>query len=360
MQLLLITLLALNQSFAQDQAALNPSQLRLQGSYACESSGQYIHNELKQLKFQKSLSAGILKSSPVKKNYIQRACIKSAQDQVSAGHFESNSRGQKKFIQANNFVRCKGSNRNLEQNLMTPCSSTESVAYVHNAFELVTQCLAGYVADSSDPVSQRDWIRTYFKMLTKESGFHNYVKSNSNAYGIGQVTAPYLADFKEKTLESARAYLKLSNISECNRLGEQILTDSKLNSIGRCSLVGLNEDQVLTNLAIGFSNLRIYRERARLFLERNSQNVKMSESQVRNAEHFLVPWGYNGGSGNLEKWINAGLKNRNRKPVQTSNELYAALVPKIDKEEARLYLPRIQERYQKVVEGSGYTNCWAQ
>lgn len=372
-------LLSLSASLAwsQDQAsAPRLEDIRSGFGSICSSKTDYFVKEVRNLLQYSSLSAKITRYQPFRKAFVRRSCINSSQAQVTAGRDLTKKdmrKGGRKAAFENNFVRCDYSTKKLQEHLETPCWDRDSQRLVHNSFELVTQCLVDYVAETSDPNSQREWIRTFFKMITKESGFQNNVKSGSPAFGITQLTAPYVKDFLLYTLDEVRDHLKKSSQSECRQLGEEVLSEKSMAflaqragpykelKLNRCALIGADNNQVLTNLVIGFSNLRVSRERTRKFLKSQGSKISMSESEIREAEHFLIPWLYNGGSGNLEKWIESGVESRStRRPISSSDELFKTVLPAITKEEARNYLPTIEERYKDVVRASGFKDCWAQ
>lgn len=348
-------------SFATDQISSVDKRTASESlDSSCEQSGRYIFAELKLANQNKNLSSALMRSAPfpTSRYNVKRSCIEQAQKQVTAGHWQQVSNQRRVFVRANDFIKCSADSKSAAREQMTPCSSRDTVALTHNAFELVTQCLAGFVADSTHPQIQKSWIRTYYRLVSKESGFHNHVISRSGAVGIGQVREVYRKDFLMYAYDSVDEYLAQSLNPECNRLGREVLPKTKKASWNKCDYVGFNNDQILTNLIVSFANLRTYRSRAHFFLNQNAKSLRLSPQELLKAEHDLVAWGYNGGSNNLRKWIQKGLEGKESNPVRTREQLYTAIWPKIDKPESKNYLHAIAKRHQDILDDSGENSCW--
>jgi hypothetical protein len=355
---ILALILSQHFSFAQDQAQSSTSnQLSSQEEISCESSGYYILDELKRANKSGTLSSSLIRRAPfaTSKFNIKRSCIKAAQQQVTAGHKDKTG-----FVRANDFVSCAPDRSSMKSNLMTPCQTQETVTLTHNAFEIVTQCLSGFVSDSTDPSVQKKWIQTYFKLLSKESGFQNHVRSKSRpdpAIGIGQINRIYIEDFNKFAKEQVQDYLKNSPESSCQTLERKVFEKPLNGRNAACNYIGYDEDQILRNLVVSFSNIKIYRDRIKTFLRRNQSKQNLSDTEVKKSEHFLLAWAYNGGSGNIEDWITKGLASSNKK-VQSSEQLYHLVFNKIDKPEAAKYLKNINKRMADVLSAAQEQSCW--
>ncbi|MFN9069215.1 MAG: hypothetical protein ACK5V3_18470 [Bdellovibrionales bacterium] len=349
----------ISHAHAQDQARNSGSLIITQSKMnSCPESGQYILKELEVAIKGRSLSSNLLRRAPFAsfQFHIRRSCIQAAQQQVTAGHWDN-----KKFVRANDFVTCTQDRKILKTNLMTPCQTNEVVTLTHNSLELVTQCLAEFVSDSSDPLVHKSWIQTYFKLLTKESGLQNHVRSKSRphaAIGLGQINKYYIEDFEKFAKKSVQEYLSSSRDTNCVNLEKVVFSKPLIGPHAACNFVGYDEDQILRNLVVSFANIKIYRDRINSFLNRNKEKLDLSAHEQKQAEHFLLAWAYNGGSGNIERWIRQGLASE-RKKIQTSEQLYHAVFKKIDKPEAKAYIGNINKRMQSVREAAQEQSCWA-
>jgi hypothetical protein len=359
MKLLMAFLTFLNlHAHAQDQARTSTSSRVIQSSQvSCPESGQYILRELEESVKDKTLSSSLMRRAPFafSRFHIRRSCIQAAQQQVTAGHWDN-----KKFIRANDFVSCSKDRKLMKTNLMTPCQTPDIVALTHNAFELVTQCLAGFVSDSNDPLIQKSWIQTYFKLLTKESGLQNHVRSKSRphpAIGFGQINKYYIEDFERFARKSVQEYLLTSSDSNCVNLEKAVFAKPLTGPHAACNFIGYDEDQLLRNLVVSFANIKIYRDRINASLNRNKVKLELPLHEQRQAEHFLLAWAYNGGSGNIHRWITNGLS-AERKKVESSEQLYHAVYRKIDKPESKAYIGNINERMEQVKSAAREQSCW--
>lgn len=363
--LLLLTCL----SNAQDQAFSTLLNSSITTASQCEPDQSYLIEEMNELRGFNNLSSSLLKTQPFPELLVKRSCVLSALNQVTAGRPLSDNEkkhGRKKYA-ANNFVRCD-ENNSYETYQETPCQSQESIKLIHNSFETVTQCLKDFVSGSSQISAQNEWVKLYFKMLTKESGLQNYVQSKRGAIGAGQLTPQYIRDFVEFSMEDVRNHLEKSTHQVCRRLGHEILSDeafsymakkksSNAYTFNRCALVGTNHNQILRNLLIGFSNLKTERMRARKYAFQN-QFVKIPQSEQLKVELALIPLAYNMGSGNLEYTIEKALNEDRTFADSTSfiQAVYKSIPSKF--KETKNYQSNIDNRYADVLKGSGQKSCF--
>lgn len=361
-----ISLLLLLTSFsnAQDQAYTATS-----STMQCESDQSYLIEEMNDLRGLNNLSSSLLKTQPFPQLLVKRSCVQSALNQVSAGQTLNENQkkyGRKKYA-ANNFVRCD-ENNSFETYQETPCQSQESIKLIHNSFETVTQCLKDFVSGSDQVSAQNEWVKLYFKMLTKESGLQNYVQSNRKALGIGQLRPRYIRDFIQFTMDDVRNHLKRSDHQVCKDLEHEILSQDAFDYMAKkksansyeyntCSFIGVKHNQVLRNLLIGFSNLKTERMRARKYAFQN-QFVKIPQSEQLKVELALIPLAYNMGSGNLEYTIEKALNEDRTFADSTSfiQAVYEAIPSKF--KETRNYQSNINNRFADVVKDSGQQSCF--
>jgi|GEM_PF-3115584 hypothetical protein len=369
--LIVLTLITSVDSFSQDQAIKTTDSRKRSGS-VCEQSENYLSDEITNLRKKKTLSAHILNFLPFSQTVVKRDCVQSALKQVTAGRdleqSQINSSLREKFSE-NNFIRCDADKRVLRYQ-ETPCQSRDSILLMHNSFELVTGCLKDYVSDSSDLKVQNQWAQTYFRMLTKESGLQNYVTSRSQAMGSAQLTKIYIRDFIDNSLDEVKSHLAASAHPICQRLGLEILSPEAVSyfvkkksagsySYNTCALVGVEHNQILRNLLIGFSNLKLFRTRARQSAFKGHSQVQLSAKEELKLELQMVPLAYNLGSGGLNRSIDKSLKTFSvKRPIRTAEEFMQTIIRNTSSAEARNYLSNIDKRFSTVVKESGQTNCF--
>lgn len=364
---MILTFLSLDYAYSQDQASTKQHQTNSTNSLKCEEDKSYLTQEITALKKSNNLSAEFLKSQPFSKLFVKRSCISSALAQVSAGRklTDKEKRKSKEEFVGNNFVRCDDDDV-LHDFQKTPCQSEDSIKLIHNSFETVTQCLKDYVSDSKDPSVQNEWVKLYFKMLTKESGLQNYVRSRRKAWGAGQIMPEYIQDFINFSKEGVQEHLEKSEHLVCRNLGEEILSDTnfkkfystkkKANELFRtCSFVGADDNQILRNLLVGFSSLKVTRTRARRSAFSN-EVVKLSSKDQLQVELSLVPLAYNMGPGNLDRTITKALKWK--KQISNPREYIASIKNAIPFVETKNYQFNIDKRFADVVKDSGQKSCF--
>ena len=368
--LIVLTLVA-SKSFAQDQA-IDAGFFRKWSGDVCAQNETYMVDEIDRIRKKKTLSSHLLQFLPFPQTVIKRSCVQSALKQVTAGRELSQTqidRGFRRRDSENNFIRCEAGKKVVEYQ-ETPCQNRDSILLIHNSFELVTGCLKDFVSGSTDLNVQNQWAQTYFKMLTKESGLQNYVTSPSDALGISQLTTTYIRDFMDKNLEDVKAHLASSSHPICKTLGRDILSPEAVAyfakkksadsySYNKCALVGVEHNQILRNLLIGFSNLKLYRGYARQSAFARNQQVQMTAEQQLKLELQMVPLAYNMGPGGLNRAIDESLKSFSKKrPVRDANQLMKMVIKNSPSEEGRNYLGNIENRFNKVVQDSGQTTCF--
>lgn len=365
--LLLLLLLLTSFSIAQDQAFSTSSQSTNQAISKCEPQQSYLLTEIMQIQKTNSLSSSLLKAQPFSQLFVKRSCVESALEQVTAGRVlneKEQKLGRRKFA-ANNFIRCDKNNK-VHDYQETPCQSVDSIKLTHNSFETVTQCLKDFVSGSQQKSVQNEWVKLYFKMLSKESGLQNYVRSHRNAVGSNQLTPQYIRDFIQFSMNDIKNHLNKSDQLVCRRLGQEILSDAAFAYMAQkksnhaytyntCSLIGTNQNQILRNMLIGFSNLKVLRDRVRDSAFDNDQ-VRISKAEQLSVELSLVPMAYNMGNGNLNRTINKVLKSK----VQfvESNSFIRAVQKAIPFKETKNYLSNIDDRFADVVKDSGEPSCF--
>jgi hypothetical protein len=368
--LIILTFVALK-SHAQDQAIANEFFRKWTGE-VCGQNENYMNEEINRIRQKKTLSSHLLQYLPFPQTVVKRSCVQSALKQVTAGRELEQTqidRGLRKKESENNFIRCVSGKKVIEHQ-ETPCQNRDSILLIHNSFELVTGCLKDYVSGSADIKVQNQWAQTYFKMLTKESGLQNYVTSQSDALGISQLTTTYIRDFMDKSLDDVKAHLAASAHPICKSLGNEILSTAAVSyfarknknnsySYNKCALIGVEHNQILRNLLIGFSNLKLYRGYTRQSAFRGNSQVQMSAEQQLKLELQMVPLAYNMGPGAVERSIDTSLASYSKKrPAQNADELMRLIIRNAETKEGRDYLGNIEERFNKVIRDSGQTSCF--
>lgn len=368
---LIILTLAAFKSHAQDQA-IDIEFFRKWTGEVCEQNETYMAEEIDRIRKKKTLSNHLLKFLPFPQTVVKRSCVQSSLKQVTAGRELPQTqidRGLRKTESENNFIRCDASKKvvNYQE---TPCQNRDSILLIHNSFELVTGCLKDYVSGSTDVTVQNKWAQTYFKMLTKESGLQNYVASPSNALGISQLTTTYIRDFMDKNLDDVKTHLATSVHPICKSLGNEILSPAavayfaKKNpdtsySYNTCALVGVEHNQILRNLLIGFSNLKLYRSYARQSAFTRNEQVQMTAEQQLKLELQTVPLAYNMGPGGLNQAIDRSLRSfTKQRPVRDADQLMRLIIRYAGSVEGKNYLGNIENRFNKVVQDSSQTSCF--
>lgn len=368
--LIILTFITIK-SQAKDQA-VNSDFFRKSGGEVCAQNETYMTEEIDRLRKKQTLSSQLLQFLPFPQTVVKRGCVQSALKQVTAGRKLEQSeinRGLRKKESENNFIRCDNGKK-VMQHQETPCQNRDSISLIHNSFELVTGCLKDFVSDSKDLKIQNQWAQAYFKMLTKESGLQNYVTSQDNALGSSQLTTIYIRDFMENSLIDVKAHLATSAHPICRRLGIEILSPDAVSyfakkksadsySYNTCALIGVEHNQILRNQLIGFSNLKLFRTRARQSAFRNNPQVKMSAEEELKLELQMVPLAYNLGSGGLNNSIDKSLKSYSRnRPVRSAEEFLRSIIKNTESAEAKNYLSNIDRRFSTVIQDSGQTSCF--
>lgn len=370
MQMITIGLILLLSNFAlaQDQAFMELIPVKSSSTPQCDDNKSYLFDEMSRLKKSGSLSADLLKTQPFPKLLVKRSCVRAALEQVSAGRdlsAKEKANGGRKKYSANNFVRCEPGKKMMTYQ-ESPCQSHDTVKLTHNSFETVTQCLKDYVSGSKDPAIQDKWIKLYFQMLSKESGLQNYVLSSQNALGAAQITTHYIRDFIQFSMKDTIKHLRKSDHLVCQRLGEELLSDEAFQGFARkksnggysfnsCSFIGAEDNQMLRNFLIGFSNLKVIKDRVRRSAF-SSALVKLSPSAQLQVELSFVPLAYNMGNGNLNKTIQNALKGKSQ--INDASLLIHSVKQAIPFAETKNYQPNINRRFAKVVKDSGQKSCF--
>lgn len=384
---------------AGSSPALGASSGGLVGDLTCAPERNYFQAELNNLAQakNKTISSFLLRIKPLDNPIMDYRCVESSLAQVRAGGM---SKKTGRFA-GNDFNRCYVNGQGkltLLDRQKEPCATTLYSKLTHHSYELVMNCLKGYVSGSNDPSIQNDWAETYFKFLTKESGLHVNVVSSTDAVGIGQLTTGYIVHFVDKSLDNVRTHLRKSSKPWCRTLGAEMLSDERIAKINytqyldpktgewesrnfnstkqaqeaatksKCEMINMLEGEPLTNMIISFSHLKVYRDQiASILHERERIFKKLNAKDKAYLLHQLTTLSYNTGVGGLSSALKAVMKEYSaNEPVLHVDSflkvLSRALAPRGDRDDDRAiemaqYLNRINKRYDEVTKRAGVQDC---
>lgn len=339
---------------------------------SCPAGRDYFESTLHNLTKNpenKSLESFLVKMEALRTPHIQAQCVEAALAHVSAP--------------SSRFIRCNSKGQVLSKQL-DPCASQQYVKMIHHSFEVVATCLKEFVAGSPDEKVQNQWVETYFKLLTKESGLHVNVVSNSGAVGTGQLTTQYITDFMKFTYDDAVDYLKKSKPAYCRALADQFLNKERVSKIhDTCAKVAIEKGQPTLGLLIGFSHLKVFHERVSSTLRQFQDSLDLTEDERIQLEIELTSLAYNMGNGGLNYPLKKALLDFSpQKPVRNVRHLMTRVHEKIpsmknltttrvvrgQRKQVRLYTPgrvnemlhylgRVEKRYASVQYAADVSSC---
>lgn len=310
----------------------------------------------------RTLPVALMQLKPLKNPHINPLCIESALAQVSGGRHADYT-----------FQYCSGKKVYVKSE--EPCASDNYLKMVHHSFELVSTCLKDFVADTSDPRIQNDWVETYFTLITKESGLHANVISPSGALAGAQLTSIYIKDFLEFSRDRVSAHLQKSNSSYCRGLADFALSDARVKGVSsKCNLIDI-ENGPLTGFLVGFGHLRRIREQILTELNTKEEALsQLSRADQLHLEKTLVTIAYNTGVSGLTEPLEYTLSGYSKsKPVTDVNQFIRNVASNLHwrkvvrksgkrkivawrrlpggdrKDEVRQYLSNIERRYRSVI-----------
>jgi hypothetical protein len=273
------------------QKVLNPTPVckdcatEIKSYEQCSSKNDYLEPVLKNLK-DNSLMSKVLSSQH---DIIRPICFQKSLETFQASHA---------------FFQCKpGTNGRSSHSLPKPCASENYVNTVAKSFNVVADCLSGYVSGTQDESVKDITALSIFAMMNVESGFHVNVMSPTGAGGPGQFTQPAI-DCVNRNMDDLKDYLSQVKSPLCK---ETILKALNPPMDGRpsrsCERINPQENNPLRNLVYTFA----YQANLRRYINGVFENPAykeilsgLSPSYRESVLAAMMTWAHNAGSAGVE------------------------------------------------------------
>lgn len=277
------------------QKVLNPSPVckecatKLLTYETCNSSNNYLESALANLQNNPIMSQVLSADISSDKSAIRPECFQKSMETFNA---------------SGAFRQCRGDNdaRNAPH-LKKACTSENYVNTTAKSFNAVSDCLAGYVADSSDPEIKRVTALSIFTMINVESGFHVNALSPTGAGGPGQFTQPAI-DTVNQNMQDLKEYLAKSDNPLCNNTLAKVLNHPMDGRPSKsCERINLSDNNPLRNMMYIFAYQASLRRGLNGLFDNPAYQDVISSLSPKLREAFLsglMTWSHNTGPAGME------------------------------------------------------------
>ncbi len=233
------------------------------------------------------------------------------------------------------FVSCSKSGTELGEAVARPCASDDMVKTMAGAYEMVSDCLAGYVDPRADEASGKT-IRaaikkSMFQVWNYESGFapnaaKKTANTRANGGGPGQLVQPLIQAINDKSgteasrFEQMKKYISASKSPSCQELARFDFKPLRGDRANGCDRVALDNGNPMTNMMYSMAFLKMMR--TSLYKTASSLDGLNPASRERLLDQLTI-WGQGAGGEAIEKAFEKVMKARGATLVgQPSEQSY--------------------------------------
>jgi hypothetical protein len=213
-------------------------------------------------------------------------------------------------IASDNYAACVGPSRSHFVREPAPCVSPRLVRFISGSYTEVTRCLG---------ISALEWA----PQLSHESAFHINVKSDTNAWGINQLTSIAVNEVNRALFDRAlipnrgrdaarRPYLKLAEVTGCQAVKaiekEPMNQGKSQGRVDPCDSSAIPDNPRASLVYGGLLHLENQRQARELVSEwahgwkaRGKADAGRMRAEIAHIERELAMVIYNGGGGEIPK-----------------------------------------------------------
>lgn len=197
-----------------------------------------------------------------------------------------------------------------------PCVSEKMARTVASAFELTSECLAGYVDPQAerDPEVKASLRRAMFQLINHESGFVTNSVSPTQAGGMGQLVQSAIQHINRDEFGKIQSRIRSSSNPACRQLAKADYRPMQGNLANACERVALQNGNPQLNMMYTMAHMRLIYDQVAGQLDR----AGVPANQRAPLLHQLLVWGHNVGSGGLGEILRISLA-RNGQLLRAGN-----------------------------------------
>lgn len=203
------------------------------------------------------------------------------------------------------FNYCSRGHGGYGQRVGRPCASERMVRAVASAFELTSECLAGYVdpATEQNPEAKASLRRALFQLINHESGFVPNSVSSTEAGGMGQLTRGAIQHINREEFGKIQARIRSGANPACRQLAKTEYRPMEGSTANGCERLALQNGNPQLNLMYSMAHMRLIYDQVAGQLER----AGIPENTRTPLLHQLLVWGHNVGSGGMGEILRLSL-----------------------------------------------------
>lgn len=201
------------------------------------------------------------------------------------------------MVRTSNYRYCESGSGTYGEKVERPCASEKMVKALSSAFELTTECLAGYMDPraETDPEAKASMRRAFFQLISHESGWSMNAVSHTGAGGLGQMTQGAIEDVNTRELPDIMARVKGSPNPACQALAKTnypVLDGGRDNA---CERVTMSNGNPQLNLMYTLGHLKMVRSA----IEGQIDALNLAPNIRAQLIDQVMIWGHNVGSGGI-------------------------------------------------------------
>lgn len=203
------------------------------------------------------------------------------------------------------FNYCSQGSGGYGQRVNRPCASERMVRAVASAFELTSECLAGYVdpGTENNAEAKASLRRALFQLINHESGFVPNSVSSTEAGGMGQLTQGAIQHINREEFGTIQARIKSSSNPACQQLAKSEYRPMQGSTANGCERLALQNGNPQLNLMYSMAHMKLIYDQVAGQLDR----AGVSGAARTTLLHQLLVWGHNVGSGGMGEILRISL-----------------------------------------------------
>lgn len=193
------------------------------------------------------------------------------------------------------YQYCSQGSGRYGQKVSKPCASERMVRSVASAYELTSECLAGYIDPKAeaDPEAKASIRRAMFQLINHESSWVQNAVSHTEAGGFGQLTQSAIQHINRDEFGKIQGRIKSSSNPACQQLAKMNYKPMQGNLGNSCERIALQNGNPQLNMFYTMAHMRLVREQ----IEGQIDRLGLAANVRTQVIDQVTVWGHNVGSG---------------------------------------------------------------